>query len=248
MFSCRKPSSVAQSLFSFLIALFFVFSTHTLALAAPGDSDTGWINLSANVPDGFRGSVSVLLENTESGETHIVSCYFPSNYKNNFQIPLGQYVVVSAFTSEDSFVYEAFTETETFELTGGQDIEVAVVYNEEGAGFLESLKNNPPEAFESERETAPPSGEDTATPDSETPKPESPIEDPSTESEALDEAPTSVPESEEEGAPAPESETGETKSLASRILSGLLSLFATAVFVGLIALIVYIYRQRLADD
>jgi len=127
-----------------VLSLLMVFLLISTAYADPTDEPPeqlytdGTVHLTATVPEGFGGTVSVQLSNVESGELHTVTCYYSAGHEAYEVLPLGTYFVERAFTSEDSFVYEAFTEYFEFTLGNFQELSVNVTYNEGAQAFLDN--------------------------------------------------------------------------------------------------------------
>lgn len=243
--------TIHRSIHGFLAFLFLftlLLCAAPAAQAAPSDAEkaedpvTGWVDIKAHVPEGFKGSVSVALENKATGETQIVTSYYLNDYVNSVQIPLGEYTVVSAFTSEDSFIYEASTKTEGFVLKDGVDIEVTVTHNKAGEEILANIGQNP-------ADTPAPSDESPAEPsDPQSTDGEEATESPNTDSGVQqNEEPIESETAEGSEEPA-EADDEEDSSIAKAVRNVLLTIAATLAFlIGTILLVVYI-RSKFGSD
>lgn len=126
-----------------LLSLLLMFMLMSTAYADPTEEQhgptykDGTVHLVATVPEGFGGTVSVQLSNVETGELHTVTCYASAGHDTYTELPLGTYFVERAFTSEDSFVYEAFTEYFEFTLGNFQELTVNVTHNEDAQAYLD---------------------------------------------------------------------------------------------------------------
>lgn len=126
-----------------LLSLLLAFMLFTTAYADPTEEQhgptykDGTVHLSATVPEGFGGTVSVQLSNVETGELYTVTCYASAGHDTYDELPLGTYFVERAFTSEDSFIYEAFTEYFEFTLGNFQELTVNVMFNEAAQSYLD---------------------------------------------------------------------------------------------------------------
>lgn len=126
-----------------LLSLLLAFMLFTTAYADPTEEQhgptykDGTVHLIATVPEGFGGTVSVQLSNVETGELYTVTCYASAGHDTYDELPLGTYFVERAFTSEDSFIYEAFTEYFEFTLGNFQELTVNVTHNENAQTYLD---------------------------------------------------------------------------------------------------------------
>ena len=102
------------------------------------DPHGAYINLVAEVPEGFRGSVSVMLRNEETGEMYTITVFRVTSYSSDSELlPYGKYSVERAFTSENSLAYEAFVDEDTIDLTSNYTLHAKVVYNEAGQAYID---------------------------------------------------------------------------------------------------------------
>ena len=102
------------------------------------DPHGAYINLVAEVPEGFRGSVSVMLRNEETGEMYTITVFRVTSYSSDSELlPYGKYSVERAFTSENSLAYEAFVDEDTIDLTSNYTLHAKVVHNEAGQAYID---------------------------------------------------------------------------------------------------------------
>lgn len=102
------------------------------------DPHGAYINLVAEVPEGFRGSVSVMLRNEETGEMYTITVFRVTSYSSDSELlPYGKYSVERAFTSESSLAYEAFVDEDTIDLTSNYTLHAKVVHNEAGQAYID---------------------------------------------------------------------------------------------------------------
>lgn len=102
------------------------------------DPHGAYINLVAEVPEGFRGSVSVMLRNEETGEMYTITVFRVTSYSSDSELlPYGKYNVERAFTSENSLAYEAFVDEDTIDLTSNYTLHAKVVHNEAGQAYID---------------------------------------------------------------------------------------------------------------
>lgn len=102
------------------------------------DPHGAYINLVAEVPEGFRGSVSVMLRNEETGEMYTITVFRVTSYSSDSELlPYGKYSVELAFTSENSLAYEAFVDEDTIDLTSNYTLHAKVVHNEAGQAYID---------------------------------------------------------------------------------------------------------------
>lgn len=100
------------------------------------DPDGAYVELNADVPEGFRGSVSVLLMNQETNEKYTITAYRVNYYSNSLQLPYGEYSVEQVYTSENSMVYEAFVEEDSFKLESNYTLHATVLHNADGEAYV----------------------------------------------------------------------------------------------------------------
>lgn len=102
------------------------------------DPHGAYINLVAEVPEGFRGSVSVMLRNEETGEMYTITVFRVTSYSSDSELlPYGKYSVERAFTSENSLAYEAFVDEDSIDLTSNYTLHAKVVHNEAGQAYID---------------------------------------------------------------------------------------------------------------
>lgn len=229
--------------FSLIVTLSFLSTVRTLAAPTgdihdePSGPEAGmyYVDLIATVPDSFEGMVYVLLSH-EDGSYYTVRCDKLSDYESTALLPLGRYVVESVYTSEDSMVYEAFLETEGFVLEEHiETLAVEVKYNAEGAAF------DPSQDSSSDISSDDPSSAD---PDANTeanPNPSAPTKD-----EPVAPAdPGANPSADESRGEDLEEEPTLLMSIGSVVKGFLTFLVGSAVFAGIIFILVYFVRRRI---
>lgn len=148
---CRYFNLKSQRVISiFLMSVVMLLSFIPTVFAVPGTSEDvpgnvsnlGWIDLSANVPEGFSGSVFVQIRNVADDSYYDIECFVLNNFKNSKQIPLGNYEVVAVNTSENPFLYYASCDAEEFELTNSYSLNVVVQKVSDSETVLaESIEN-----------------------------------------------------------------------------------------------------------
>lgn len=145
-FNFKFRRVVSTLLMSVVMLLSFIPS----AFAVPGTSNDvpgnvsnlGWIDLSATVPEGFNGSVFVVVRNIADNSYHDVECFIVNDFKNSKQVPVGNYEVIAATTSEDPLFYNVFCDIEEFALTGSYSLHVVVEeISDSDKLMVESLEN-----------------------------------------------------------------------------------------------------------
>lgn len=240
-FSFTKTRHLLTTLVLILFLLFLIAPT---VHAVPNDSSSisseeilGWVDLQATVPKSFKGSVSVQLMHTGSGEVYTLTSYLLNDYCNSTQLPLGEYTIERAFTSEDSFLYEAFIDLDNFDLKTSQPLDVTVKENPDGALILEELATKP-EAPEVPNQS-----------ESETPTPSESVSEPSSDaSEPTEQASSEDPfETDEQPSASSSADTSNVSEEDGKftILERIgMTIVATVIFVGIIFLIVYIVRSH----
>lgn len=226
-------------IFVLILSTLFALTSQTLAAptgditgeVATPDANTCYVDLVADVPSDFDGTVYVLLSH-EDGEFYNVSCNALSGFKGTKQVPKGEFWVEEVYTSEDSFVYEAFLNAEdNFVLEENiKTLHVEVKYNPLGAEFVED-----PDRF-GPAESTPEVTPDEPTPEIEEPQPSVSTE-PSSSSSASSEAGDIEEDTPEQ---APESEN----AVSGLIKHIMIVLAGSAVFCGIVFVIVYFVRKR----
>ena len=229
--------SVGRLILSAALVFCLIVSFTSTVLAAPtGDisqessgpaANMYYVDLRADVPDGFDGRVAVLLSH-ESGEYYTVSCDRLSGYKGSAEIPKGEYWVEKAYTSEDNLTYEAFLEVESFILGDKvQLLNVTVKHNAEGTNPTVDAPGNEPATDEPSvvQPVAPPS-QNPADPDNNAPDIDANEQDTDKE-----QAPDETPEPE--------------GGIWQVIKSLLIFLAGSAVFACIVFVVVYFVRRRM---
>lgn len=101
------------------------------------DPDGAFVELKVEIPDGFRGSVSAMLKNKETGEMYTITAYRVNFYSNSMHLPYGEYSVEQVYTSEDNMTYEAFIDEDGFDLSTNYTLHARVLHNETGAAYVD---------------------------------------------------------------------------------------------------------------
>lgn len=99
------------------------------------DPTGAYLTLNVDVPEGFRGSVSVTLENEETHEEYTVTAYRVNFYSNSISVPFGKYSISRVFTSEDKFLYPVHLDEYELDIQSNHTLHASVTYNEEGAAY-----------------------------------------------------------------------------------------------------------------
>ena len=250
-----KPIRVCLAVLMAL-SLFFLFTP--CALAAPTDTpdasseppgaDTflddpegAYVELVAEVPEGFRGSVSVMLKNEESGEMYTITSFRVNFYSNSLMLPYGEYSIEDVFTSEDSMIYEAFIEEDCIKLDSNYTLHAKVLHNETGAAYVNGdsdIDQEPMDDMNSEENT---SGNEITTD-----TPSQPLDTGAAKPDDTPDADETVTpddnDKEDELQNAPADDQPESKG--SVVLYILKVFIGTAVFVGIVFGTVYIVRKN----
>jgi len=238
----------------FSLALFLLIACCFPVYAAPADTEatadvpsTKWVDLQAYVPADFKGSVSVLLQSDETSELYTVTSYPINDYLNSIQLPVGKYTVMQVFTSEDSFLYDAFLETESFDLQSSIQLDVTVSHNPEGAAFLNDLEaqaKTGPHQEDTVESTAEPAPEAPTTDISVTHEPSdntsSTTDSTAIDTEAEDEISTTTDETEA----SPSAENAEQESVLFRFIKSALSFLCAVLIFAVVFFGVYLLYHR----
>lgn len=201
------------------------------------DPSGAFVELKVETPEDFRGSVSVILMNKETGKTYTITSYRVNFYSNSMQLPYGEYSVEQVYTSENSMVYEAFIDEDSFNLSSNYTLHAKVLYNESGAAYVDgssgSVQSPTNDASDSE--------------------PSSPLQDPSisdpNNTTASDQNPKpdeSTPDKKDDSAKQQQNTPADDQpeSKGSVVLYILKVIIGTAVFVGIVFGVVYIVRKK----
>ena len=196
------------------------------------DPSGAFVELKVETPEDFRGSVSVILMNKETGKTYTITSYRVNFYSNSMQLPYGEYSVEQVYTSENSMVYEAFIDEDSFNLSSNYTLHAKVLYNESGAAYVDGSSGSA---------------------QSPTNEPPSPLQDPSTSdpnnTTASDQNPKpdeSTPDKKDDSAKQQQNTPAgdQPESKGSVVLYILKVIIGTAVFVGIVFGVVYIVRKK----
>lgn len=203
------------------------------------DPDGAFVELKVEIPDGFRGSVSAMLKNKETGEMYTITAYRVNFYSNSMHLPYGEYSVEQVYTSEDNMTYEAFIDEDGFDLSSNYTLHARVLHNETGAAYVDGSSEIDKEQIPSSETTGDTetssqpqdsenvnSGEATDTEETPSPDENKPADDDTTK--------------QEQDTPADE----QPESKGSVVAYVLKVLLGTAVFVNIVFGTVYIVRKK----
>ena len=258
---CKTFNSKPLRLLSaFLLVLVLLLSLTSNAFADPVDAegaesntpgsekfiddpDGAFVELKVEVPDGFRGSVSAMLKNKETGEMYTITAYRVNFYSNSMRLPYGEYSVEQVYTSENSMTYEAFIDEDGFDLSSNYTLHARVLHNETGAAYVDGSSDVDKEQVPANETSGEPTDADTTvsqpqdsenvnsgeTTDTEsTPSPD--------ESKPADDDTTK----QEQNTPADD----QPESKGSVVVYILKVVIGTAVFVGIVFCTVYFVRKQ----
>lgn len=123
----------AAALAALLLALSLLFPHPAYAVPGePSDTRDVWLDIEATVPDGFRGDVTAVLENTESHEYYTIEAHYVGNYRNSIFVPTGEYVLDNLYTSEDINAYGITMDETQFTITDSTTLRPEVFQYEGG--------------------------------------------------------------------------------------------------------------------
>lgn len=201
------------------------------------DPSGAFVELKVETPEDFRGSVSVILMNKETGKTYTITSYRINFYSNSMQLPYGEYSVEQVYTSENSMVYEAFIDEDSFNLSSNYTLHAKVLYNESGAAYVDGSSGSAQSPTNDASDSEPPS----------------PLQDPSTSdpnnTTVSDQNPKpdeSIPDKKDDSAKQQQNTPtdDQPESKGSVVLYILKVIIGTAVFVGIVFGVVYIVRKK----
>lgn len=206
------------------------------------DPEGAYVELKAEIPEGFRGSVSAMLKNEQTGETYTITAYRVNFYSNSMLLPYGEYSVEQVYTSESSMTYEAFIDEDGFNLSSNYTLHARVLHNDTGAAYVDG-------SSDVDKEQTPatePTGEttDTNTPTSPSQDSGSVNAPEGTNSEQTpspdENKPADDTTQQEQNAPADD----QPESKGSVVTYILKVVIGTAVFVGIVFGAVYFVRKQ----
>lgn len=229
---------------SFTLVL-LIISSISPVYADPDNTEEasgGWIEAVCTVvPEGFEGSVSVMVSEAETDEVYTIDCLKANNFVGRKKLPYGKYFVDRIYTS-DTFYYEGFTDLFSFELTkempAAQKIEIEVIQN-----------NVPDDVFEMRQEDG--SEEEISTEidvsDAHVDKQPEDQKEELPPKAALDEA--GDEHLNDKNSVLAEDEQSEESSTTGKVMRNIgISLLATASFIGIVALFIYLIRSRFYEE
>lgn len=191
-----------------------------------------YVDMQATVPDNFNGTVSVLLYHEGVGDYYTVRCDALSDYRGTAKVPVGRYSVEEAYTDQDQLAFEAFVDVYEFEVGDtGHRIDVTVKYSNAGDQYSQNQGSSvelPPDDWTNE----PPKDdekEDTPTPD---------VKDEPSADDTPEETPV------EDVEKTPEGDPGLAGSFLKILKSFGIFLVGSAVFAGIVFVIVFFVRKR----
>lgn len=220
-----------------LLILLSVFAVHAHATEA-----TGWVEVRANVPDGFSSNIIVGIQDTETYQDYAARVIQANNYIARFQVPAGNYALVGAFLENGDYRYNTvlINGPSEFRIQGNQT-DAAIVLEFETT-FNEAYSETTEEPTQEPTMTEPVPDDTTVEP-TEDKGAELPTEPPT---ESVTEEATAPSETD---TPDPSEEPGDQDKEEESGLSGwkklLYSFLSTAVFVGVIFLAAYLYRRHI---
>lgn len=230
-----------------LLAFFLILFSVPSVLAAPTDTDTtteppsadtfiddpdgAYVELVVEVPDGFRGSVSVMLQNKETGEMYTITAFRVNFYSNSKLLPYGEYSVEEVYTSEDNMTYEAFIEEDSFTLSSNYTLHAKVLHNETGAAYVDGSSDIDKDSSSGTTGTdtsSQPNDSDILSPD-----------------DTTDTEQSSAPDKTDKSDQAQNTPADEQPESKGSVVTYILKVFiGTAVFVGIVFGTVYIVRKK----
>lgn len=125
------PSAITSILMALLLLLCMVFPSYAVP-GEPSDTRDVWLDIEATVPEGFRGDVTAVLENTESHEYYTIKAHYVGNYRNSIFVPTGEYVLDNLYTSEDINAYGITMDETQFTITDSTTLRPEVFQYEGG--------------------------------------------------------------------------------------------------------------------
>lgn len=207
------------------------------------DPDGAYVELNAEVPEGFRGSVSVLLMNQETNEKYTITAYRVNYYSNSLQLPYGEYSVEQVYTSENSMVYEAFVEEDSFKLESNYTLHATVLHNAAGEAYVNGEADIDQDISCSEAGNM-----STPTPDTTQEPDNNQVVDHTAQGtdNSQDQAADMTPATDDSSAPQQENTPADDQpeSKGSVVTYILKVVIGTAVFVGIVFGTVYIVRKK----
>lgn len=219
------------ALTALFLALFLLFPHPAYAVPGePSDTRDVWLDIEATVPDGFRGDVTAVLENTESHEYYTIEAHYVGNYRNSIFVPTGEYVLDNLYTSEDINAYGITMDETRFTITDSTTLRPEVFRYEGGLTaeeMEELLQRGPGTIPEDPDDTGYRAPEETETVQ---PSPDvQPTEEPTATPETTAPAePTQAPE----GPDDPEAQEGQSAGIVSVVIR-VVTVFAILFAVGL---------------
>lgn len=225
----------SASLLAFVLLLSMISSVSAEQFI--DDPSGAFVELKVETPEDFRGSVSVILMNKETGKTYTITSYRVNFYSNSMQLPYGEYSVEQVYTSENSMVYEAFIDEDSFNLSSNYTLHAKVLYNESGAAYVDGSSGSA----------------QSPTNDASDSEPSSPLQDPSisdpnntTASDQNPKSDESTPDKKDDSAKQQQTTPADDQpeSKGSVVLYILKVIIGTAVFVGIVFGVVYIVRKK----
>lgn len=238
----NPPRRMAYVLLIFTFA--FLFLSHSVSATAREEGEeaqkekTGWIEVTAEVPEGFTSAVIATVIHSETQEEYDIQLLEANGYTGKRQVPYGEYIADQAFVPAD-IRYGGIPESATFQITGKETAAAHVNYV---VDILDAYKEPAVSEEEAEEaEPAPPPAESTEDVQEEEAVPDTPDEGEASNPEPEAAEPD---ESEEDGKEDAPSSTRVTKIVVSIILS----VGASILFTVLVFLSVLLVRRHLNDD
>lgn len=238
MYKVSHPK-ILRCFSAFLLVLVLLLSLTSNVFAEPfiGDPAGAYVELKAEVPDGFRGSISAMLMNKKTGETYTITSYYINYYSNSMQLPYAEYSIEQVYTSENSMLYEAFIDEDSFNLTSNYTLHAKVLFNESAAAYVDgslgSVQDPANDAPDSEPASQP-QDSDISNSDNMTDPDQNSKPDEATPDKKDD------PAKQQQNTPA----DNQPESKGSVVIYILKVVIGTAVFVGIVFGTVYIVRKK----
>lgn len=211
-------------------------STPSTSEAFIDDPDAAFVELKVEIPDGFRGSVSAILKNKETGKTYTITSYRVNFYSNSIQLPFGVYSVEQVYTSENSMTYEAFIDEDEFTLSSNYTLHAKVLFNESGASYVDGssdLAQNP-------SDNDPKTGSSSQEQDSDILSPDN-----TSDSGQPSTSDVSTPDDNDNSEKQQNTPTNDQSESKGSVVTYILKvIIGTAVFVGIVFGVVYIVRKK----
>jgi len=121
---------ISRWIVSFILLLIIATFIGISVYAAPEDhnsTEQGWIELSAQVPEGFTADVIALLVNEDTFEEFDIPLLAANNYTKSLKLPYGTYIVEQGYCAKD-IRYGGFSDVDTIKLDSTVKAAVPIKY------------------------------------------------------------------------------------------------------------------------